>query len=570
MPLRCQGPAEGRLSLTKVTTSGGRRPATVLDARAQELKALAGDRWDLLVVGGGITGCGVLLDAASRGLRAALVECDDFAVGTSSRSSRLIHGGLRYLEQFQIGLVREALRERSLLLKLAPHLVRLEPFLFPVYGGPWARPFYGAGLTMYDLLGASADGGFHRHLSVDESLAAVPGLRRKGLRGAFLYHDGQEDDARYAVSVVRTARSMGALALTRARAMRGIEDGGRLVGCVVRDEVGGSEFEVRATSVIDATGVWTGRADGPFPTTESRLTQPSRGVHLVVPRDRIPSRYGLTLRIPHRVCFLVPGPDSWVIGTTDHEADTPPDRPAPTISEIDEILENVNGSLDVDLTRKDVAGAFAGLRPLATDPGGTPGSTVKASREHRIRTEQNGLVRISGGKYTTYRVMALQAVDAALGSAAAKKRPSTTHQTPIIGAATPVALAALAARIAADTELDRYRADRLVARYGTEASDVVRLGTELGLLRPLGTGASPLEVEVVWSVRHESVLSVDDFLARRTRLAQELPDRAADVAGRVAELLGPELGWSAADRKAAVQTYLEGARREYDVPKEGA
>ncbi len=556
--------------MTEVTSSGGRRSAAVLDARAREFKALAGDHWDLLVVGGGITGCGVLLDAASRGLRAALIERDDFAVGTSSRSSRLIHGGLRYLEQFQIGLVREALRERSILLKLAPHLVRLEPFLFPIYGGPLARPFYGAGLTMYDLLGASADGGFHRHLSVEESLAAVPDLRRKGLRGAFLYHDGQEDDARYAVSVVRTARGMGALALTRARAISGIEEGGRLVGCVVRDELGGSEFEVRATSVVDATGVWTGRADGPFPATARRLTQPSRGVHLVVPRDRIPSRYGLTLRIPHRVCFLVPEPDSWVIGTTDHEADAPPDRSTPTIAEVDEILDNVNGSLDVDLSRNDVAGAFAGLRPLATDPGGTPGSTVKASREHRIRTDSNGLVRISGGKYTTYRLMALQAVDAALGFAAAKKRPSRTHETPIVGSATPLALAALGARLATDAGLERSSADRLVARYGTEASDVVRLGKELGLLRPLGTGPSPLEVEVVWSVRNESALSVDDFLARRTRLAQELPDRAAAVANRVAELAGPELGWSAADRDAAVQTYLREAHREYDVPEEGS
>jgi glycerol-3-phosphate dehydrogenase len=189
--------------------------SAVLDARQQDFDALAGERWDVLVVGGGITGCGVLLDAVSRGLRAALIEGDDIAAGTSSRSSGLIHGGLRYLEQFQIGLVREALRERATLLRIAPHLVRLEPFLFPVYGGPWARPFFGAGLTLYDLLGASADGGFHKHLSVGDTLATVPGLRRKGLRGAFLYHDGQEDDARYAISVVRTARAQGAVAVTR-------------------------------------------------------------------------------------------------------------------------------------------------------------------------------------------------------------------------------------------------------------------------------------------------------------------------------------------------------------------
>ena len=542
--------------------------ASTTSGRKSLLAALARERWDVLVVGGGITGCGILLDAASRGLRVALIERDDIAVGTSSRSSRLIHGGLRYLEQFQIGLVREALRERALLLRLAPHLVRLEPFLFPLYGGPLTRPFFGTGLTMYDLLGASTDGGFHRHLSVKDSLAAVPNLRRKGLRGAFLYHDGQEDDARFAISVVRTARARGALALTRVSALRGIERNGRVVGCTVRDELSGSEFNVEASAVIDATGVWTGRADGPFPAKDSHLTLPSRGVHLVVPRDRIPSKYGLTLRIPHRVCFIVPLPDRWIIGTTDHEDHGSPDRPTPTLAEIDEILANVNGTLDVDLTRNDVVAAFAGLRPLATDPGGAPGSTVKASREHRIRVEPNGLVRISGGKFTTYRLMAAQTVDAAMGPLPARARPSQTAEVPIIGAAPMAQLNALAAKIADESGIDRNRADRLVARFGTQAADVVALGHELGLLRSLGPDISHLEAEVVWSVREESALTVEDFLARRTRLAQELPDRGATVASRVAELMGAELGWSSAQQDAAVSSFLIQAHREFDVPAE--
>ena len=549
-------------------TSKGSAPSAVLAARGRDLDALARERWDLLVVGGGITGCGALLDAASRGLRAALIERDDIAVGTSSRSSRLIHGGLRYLEQFQIGLVREALRERSLLLELAPHLVRLEPFLFPVYGGLWARPFFGAGLTIYDLLGASADGGFHRHLSIEDSLAAAPGLRRSGLRGAFLYHDGQEDDARFTISVVRTARAQGAVAVTRIRAMHGIEENGRIVGCTARDELTGSELDIRATSVIDATGVWTGRADGPFPSRTDRLTQPSRGIHIVVPRDRIPSQYGMTLRIPHRVCFLVPWPDRWVIGTTDHEDHGSPDRPAPTSVEIDEILANVNGTLDVGLTRGDVISAFAGLRPLATDPGGAPGSTVKASREHRIRTEPNGLVRVSGGKFTTYRVMAEQAVAAAMGPAPARARPSRTAEVPIIGAAPVAELNALAADIGQQAGLDPNRAERLVARYGTQASEVISLGRELGQLRPLSPDIAHLEAEVVWSVREESALSLDDFLARRTRVAQDLLDRGAIVAPRVAELMGMELGWSSAEQDTAVKSYLASSHREYDVPPE--
>ena len=539
----------------------------ILDLRRRDLETLAAERWDLLVVGGGITGSGILLDAASRGLRAALVEREDHAVGPSGRSSRLIHGGLRYLEQFRIGLVREALAERHRLLILAPHLVRIEPFLFPLYGGPLTRPFYDAGLTLYDLLGASSDGGWHRHLSVDEALEATPVLNRRQLRGAFVYHDGQEDDARYTLAVARTARAEGALPMTRVTALHGLERDGRIAGAAVRDELTGATFEVAAERVIDATGVWSGRADGPFPIAGAGPSvRPSRGTHLVVPRDRIPSVHGLTLRIPGRVCFLVPWPDRWVIGTTDLDDDGPPDRPVPSAREVDEILANVNATLDVDLTRADLVGAYTGLRPLASDPGGHPGSTVKASREHRIRTDPNGLVRIGGGKYTTYRLMAAQTVDVALGPRVAQARPSRTAELPLVGAAPLFELDALAARLAGETGLDAARATRLVARHGTEATEVIALGRELDLLRPLGPDIAPLEVEVVRAARAEAALSLDDVLSRRTRLAQELADRGAAIAPRVAELLGAELGWSEVDRAVAISGYLASAHREYDVP----
>lgn len=539
----------------------------ILEARRRDLEMLAADRWDLLVVGGGITGAGILLDATSRGLHAALVEKEDHAVGTSGRSSRLIHGGLRYLEQFRVELVREALSERRRLLRLAPHLVKLEPFLFPLYGGPLTRPFFDAGLTLYDLLGAASDGGRHRHLSVEAALEATPVLRRPRLRGAFVYHDGQEDDARFNLAVARTARARGGLPLTRVTALGGIERDGRIAGLSVRDELGGDTFDVAAERVIDATGVWSGRPGGPFPGVGTRPTvRPSRGSHLVVRRDRIPSAHGLTLRIPGRVCFLVPGPDRWVIGTTDLDDEGPPDRPAPTSAEVDNILDNVNATLDVDLTRADLVGAYTGLRPLATDPGGDPGSTVKASREHRIRTDPNGLVRIGGGKYTTYRLMAAQTVDVALGRDLARRRPSGTAELPIIGAAPLSDLDALTARLAAESGLDRARVERLVARHGTEAADVIALAREMDLLRPLGPEIAHLEVEVTWAARSEAALSLDDVLSRRTRLGPELADRGAAIAPRVAELLGAELGWSEADRAHEIESYLASAHHEYDVP----
>ncbi|MGZ6273454.1 MAG: glycerol-3-phosphate dehydrogenase/oxidase, partial [Candidatus Limnocylindrales bacterium] len=487
----------------------------VMDARRKELELLANTRWDLLVVGGGITGCGVLLDAASRGMHAALIERDDFAVGTSSRSSRLIHGGLRYLEQFQVGLVREALRERARLLRIAPHLVRLEPFLFPVYGGIWNRPFYGAGLTLYDLLGASADGGFHRHISADEALEAVPSLRRKSLRGGFVYHDGQEDDARYVIAVLRTARAQGGTAVSRVVADRLLDSNGRVAGCLATDGLTADKLEIRADVVVDATGVWASRPEGPFASGESRSILPSRGTHLVVRRDRIPSRYGLTLRIPGRVCFLVPGPTHWVIGTTDIEDRHPSDRPVPTAGEVAEILGNVNRTLDVDLTVDDVVAAYAGIRPLALDPSHESGGTVKASREHRIRTERNGLVRVSGGKFTTYRLMAEQTVDAAIvssGWAAGRGAPkSKTTTLPLVGAASASQLASEARDLTERTGLDRAQVDHLVGRHGMEARDVIELGRERDLLRPLGQNGRYLEAEAVWAVQRESALSLDDI-----------------------------------------------------------
>jgi glycerol-3-phosphate dehydrogenase len=535
-----------------------------LEQRRSTLDALARERFDLLVVGGGIVGAGILLDAASRGLNAALVEQDDIAAGTSGRSSRLIHGGLRYLAQLHVGLIRESLEERARLLRLAPHLVTIAPFLFPVYGLPLVhRAFYGAGLTAYDLLGASRDGGRSRHLPAHAALEVTPVLRRRGLRGAIRYHDAVADDARLNLAVVRTAMSHGATAATRVRAEGPLVEGGRIAGVSARDVMSGDTFAVRARHVIDATGVWAGRPGGPFDGGAIPMT-PSRGVHIVVRRERIPSRQGLSIRMPGRNAFLVPWPGHWIIGTTDAPYDGPPDRPSASRAEVAEILEAVNLRLDVDLQRDDILGTYAGLRPLVGVAHG--GSTMRVSREHRVHVEATGLVRISGGKYTTYRVMATDAVDAALGEEAAG-RPAATAELPLVGAAARSELELMAAGLAERAAIDRRVADRLVGRHGIAATEVVGLAEARGLLAPLGPRIPHLEAEVAWAARAELALSIDDVLARRMRLAMEMPDRAAAIAPRVAAILGAQLGWDEDRQAAEVERYLAGARVEYGVPE---
>ncbi|HXU85925.1 MAG TPA: glycerol-3-phosphate dehydrogenase/oxidase [Verrucomicrobiae bacterium] len=544
-----------------------------LEDRRRDLAALVDRQLDVLVIGGGIVGSGAALDAATRGLRVGLVERTDIAVGTSSRSSRLIHGGLRYLEQYRFGLVREALTERSRILHLAPHLVTIEPLLFPLFGLPVVtRAFYQAGMTLYDVLGARKDGGWHRHLSVPEVIALAPAMRRERLRGGLLFHDGVEDDARYTLAVARTAQEDGATIVTRAGAESLVEEAGRVVGARICDGLTGEDHEIRARVVVDATGVWGADPATPLSGGSTRLL-PSRGAHLIVPRSRIPSDVGLTIRVPGKVVFLVPWPHYWLVGTTDAPYAGPIDRPTAGRDEVDELLAAVNHVLDVGLRREDVVGTYAGLRPLIAP---SDGSTITASREHRVVVERNGLVRVSGGKYTTYRLMAEQTIDAALGvlGERAAARPTRTTTRRLIGAADRDELDRIAGSLSSPSAqlpspgvpLEPAVAARLVARHGTRAPDVVELGRANGLLGRLADGEEHLEAEVAWAARHELALSIDDVLARRMRIVHELPDRAAAIAPRVAAILGAELGWDETRQAAEVATFLDGARREFAVP----
>ena len=493
---------------------------------------------DVLVVGGGITGVGIALDAASRGLSVGLIEADDLAAGTSSRSSKLIHGGLRYLEMLEFRLVREALRERRLLLtRLAPHLVRPVEFLFPLKHRGWERPYIGAGLLLYDTWA-----GRHlpraRHLSHRSALAAAPALRPDSLVGAVQFHDAQEDDALFAVYVARTAAAHGASIATRARAVDFLRnETGRIVGVRADDSLAGRPLELRARHTIAAVGVGT---DGLLELATGRAQsslRPSKGVHLIVPRSSIPMRSGLFMRTEKSVFHAIPWrSDYWLLGDTDTEWDGEVDRPVANRSDIEYLLAKVNSVLARPVEPSQIHGVFAGLRPLVAADG--TADTTRLSREHRLFSPLPGLTAIAGGKYTTYRVMARDAVDAAsidLGSLAR----SATERLPLLGAETP-----------------SESSDPIRLRHGGCAEEVLQLAeADPVLAAPLPGAGRYIAAEAVHAVTHQGALDLDDILSRRTRMSIEAPDRGRAAAAVIAPLVAPALGWSEARYAEEIERY---------------
>ncbi|MDQ1647501.1 MAG: glycerol-3-phosphate dehydrogenase, partial [Cryptosporangiaceae bacterium] len=390
------------------------------------------ETFDVVVVGGGVTGTGAALDAASRGLSVALVEARDFAAGTSSRSSKLIHGGLRYLEQLNFPLVREALKERGLLLtRLAPHLVRPVPFLLPLDHRVWQRAYYGAGVALYDVLGSlfgtSRGVPRHRHLTRTAARRLFPGLRRDALVGAIQYYDAQVDDARFSLTLARTAASFGAAMATSTRVIDVLKDVREVVGVRVRDLESGEVFDIRARTVIAATGVWSDDLSEMLGGRPGLRVRASKGVHLVVPRSAIAGDDGLILRTEKSVLFVIPWGGHWIIGTTDTDWNLDRAHPAASSSDIDYILDHVNRVLDRPLTHDDIEGVYAGLRPLLV---GESEASSKLSREHAVVEPMLGLMLVAGGKYTTYRVMAADAVDAAVHSLDGRVPPCVTDRVP--------------------------------------------------------------------------------------------------------------------------------------------
>lgn len=530
--------------------------------RTQDLVRMRDEVFDIVVIGGGVTGAGVALDAVTRGLSVALVEQRDFAAGTSSRSSKLFHGGLRYLEQLELGLVTEALHERNLMLNhLCPHLARPVTFLYPLTHRVWERAYVGAGIALYDVLAAFGSNPLpcHRHLSKRAARRLVPSLRDDVLTGAITYSDAQVDDARHTMSLVRTAHHHGAAVAASVQVVDLLRDGGRVAGVRARDVESGDELDIRARQTVNATGVWTDEIQDMAGGAALRV-RASKGVHIVVPRDRIDAGAGLICRTPTSVLFVIPWGEFWLVGTTDSDWNLDLARPAASAADLDYLLGQANRWLRPALTHADIVGVYAGLRPLLH---GESDSTSKLSREHAVTTVTPGLLSVAGGKYTTYRVMAADAVDAAVSAMGVDAPASCTETVPLVGATGYQAMRNRRTQLAEESGLPVDRIDRLLGRYGSELPVLLELlRADPAMAECLPGTDDYLAVEARFAVAHECALHLDDVLTRRTRLSIESPDRGVSAAPVVAGIMADALGWDDATVAREVAYYEKRVQAE--------
>ncbi|GAB40752.1 MULTISPECIES: glycerol-3-phosphate dehydrogenase/oxidase [Gordonia] len=522
--------------------------------REQAWRRLGTEQFDIVVIGGGVVGVGAALDAATRGLRVALVEARDIASGTSSRSSKMFHGGLRYLEQLEFGLVREALHERELSLSLlAPHLVKPLPFLYPLTHRVWERPYVAAGIFLYDTMGGAKSVPGQKHVTRSGALRVAPALKRDSLIGGIRYYDTVVDDARHSLTVGRTAANYGAVIRTSTQVVGFLRDADRIMGVRVRDTENGETAEIKAHCVINAAGVWTDEVRALSKQRGRFKVRASKGVHIVVPRDRIVSETAIILRTASSVLFVIPWETHWIVGTTDTDWHLDLAHPAATRADIDYLLERVNEVLVTPLRHDDIEGVYAGLRPLLA---GEDEATSKLSREHAVAEIAPGLISIAGGKYTTYRVMAADAVDACVDFIPTRVAPSITERVPLIGADGYFALINQCESLGEKYGLHPYRIRRLLNRYGSLIDDVLFYAADdPSLLRPLEAAPQYLRVEVVYAAVDEAALHLEDILARRTRISIEYAHRGVDCAQEVADLVAPVLGWGPEKVAFEVETY---------------
>ena len=543
-------------------------------SRQASLTRFQRETFDVLIIGGGITGAGLALDAAARGLKAALVEKRDFAAGTSSRSTKLIHGGLRYLEQFDVALVREALLERSVLTHIAPHLVEAFPFVIPIYAD--GRRNYDhplimrAGLFLYDLLAGRHNLARHRRLSKEEALRLAPQLDPTGLKGALLYYDARTNDARLVIEVIKAAHERGAAIANYSKVEGFLRNGdGKIAGARVADGLSGEQVDVRAEVTVNATGIWleeTIRLNADNRDGLSKKLRPAKGIHLTVSADRL--RVGAAWLIPsltgHRFYFVVPWQDRINIGTTDTDYEGGKDFPQAQPDEVAEILNAVNSYFpNANLDPTDVISAWAGLRPLISDANAK--DTTKVSRKEEIIETSDGLVSIGGGKLTTYRLMAEQGIDRVLNRLGQSSAEQTTKDIPVSGGQmSRVELELMAKELANHYDLPVETTRHLAFNYGSNFDAVIRLLLDDESLRePLVADLPMVKAEIVYTVRHEMAISLTDALARRTRLAMLAGEAVLKCAPVAAELMARELGWDAAEKTKQIEAFTVEFHREY-------
>jgi glycerol-3-phosphate dehydrogenase len=540
-------------------------------SRVADLEAMSDEQGlDVLVIGGGITGAGVALDAVTRGLRTGIVEAQDWASGTSSRSSKLVHGGLRYLQMLDFSLVHEALTERDLLItELAPHLVEPLSFLYPLEHRVWERTYVGAGVALYDTL-ASVNGRrrralpVHRHLTRGGIAKQFPDLKHDAAIGAIRYWDASVDDARLVLTVVRTAASYGALTANRTQVVELTHSSvGAVNGAIVEDLETGTRHTIKARHVINATGVWTEETEALAKSDGGLHVLASKGVHIVVPRDVIRGDVGLILQTEKSVLFVIPWSRYWIIGTTDTPFDFDPKHPVATRADIDYILDHANAVLANPLTRDDVIGTYAGLRPLL-QPGTKEGtSSAKVSREHTVASPVPGMTVVAGGKLTTYRVMAKDAVDFALGTQA-RAVPSITDRVPLWGAEGLKAVKRQGRAISAPHGWTRATFDHLIHRYGSGISELLDVIAQRDdLARPLEHAPAYLRAEIYFAATHEQVIHLEDVMLHRTRLVYEVRDSGLAAAPEIAQIVAEVQGWD--DARVALEIDSYRARVEADA-----
>jgi glycerol-3-phosphate dehydrogenase len=530
--------------------------------REEALSRLTAHPVDVLVVGGGITGCGVALDVATRGYRVGLIDRDDLATGTSSKSSKLVHGGMRYLATGDIAMVAEGVAERERLRRLAPHLVRPLGFVIPVDTRRDAAMLR-AGLVLYDAVGTGRRRRRHRRLDLDEVLADAPGLVRGASQGGFRYDDAQTDDARLTLQVAQVARDHGALVAPHVGAVGVLRRGDRVVGVTVRDALTGAEHDIEARWVVLATGVWADHLGVLAPEELGIRLRPAKGVHLVFERRDLPVNRAVVIPSvtdDRRWLFLIPWGQQVYVGTTDTPVDESPDHPTVTAEDAGYLLAAVNDAFGTDLHPVDAIGAWAGYRPLVA---GNP-EVADLSRRHAVLEPVPGLVMVTGGKLTTYRRMAADTVDRIVAGDGLRRRCRTRR---VALGATGAPLEGLARTRAALVTVagDPTAAGALYHRHGDRADEVVRFAADAGELDPLLPGLPYLTGEVRWAARHELARSLDDVLSRRLRVAIRDREAGGAAIGRVVRILASELGWDEAECARQVRTYLSGVARERGV-----